>query len=70
VNQVTLLLLGLFGQNVAVESVLTLYLACSGESETLLCAGIGLYFWHFVNYLIIINIVAAHPKGTAHRFFS
>jgi hypothetical protein len=48
VNQVTLLLLGLFGQNVAVESVLALYLAGSGESETLLRTRIGLYFWHFV----------------------
>jgi hypothetical protein len=37
-----------FGQNVAVESVLALYLAGSGECETLLSTGIGLYFWHFV----------------------
>jgi hypothetical protein len=48
VYQVALLLLGLLGQDVAVVSVVTLYLACSGEYETLLSTGIGLYFWHFV----------------------
>ena len=50
VNEVTLLLLSLLRENVTVESVLSLDLTGSGERETLLCAGISLYFRHlFVN---------------------
>jgi len=50
VAKVTLLLLGLLRENVTVESVLSLDLTGSGERETLLCAGISLYFRHlFVN---------------------
>ena len=51
--QISLLLLGLLGQDVAVISVVTLNLAGSGEGESLLCTGVSLYFWHFfVCYLI------------------
>ena len=50
--EVTLLLLGLLGEDVAVISVMTLDLTGSGESETLLCAGISLYFRPFVLGLI------------------
>ena len=46
-NQITLLFLGLLGQNVTVISVMTLDLTCSGEAETLLGSGVCLYFWHF-----------------------
>ena len=50
VAKVTLLLLGLLRENVTVESVLSLDLTGSGERETLLSAGISLYFRHlFVN---------------------
>jgi len=50
VAKVTLLLLGLLRENVTVESVLSLDFTGSGERETLLCAGISLYFRHlFVN---------------------
>jgi len=48
VVQVALLLLGLLRQDVAVESVTTLYFACSGQRETLLGTGVGFNFWHFV----------------------
>ena len=48
--EVALLLLRLFGENVAVESVLSLDLTGSGEGETLLSTRISLYFRHlFVN---------------------
>ena len=50
-NQISLLLLGLLCQNVAVISVMTLDLACTGETESLLGTGICLYFWHFLNTL-------------------
>ena len=46
VVEVALLLLGLLGQNVTVVSVMTLNLTGSGERETLLRAGISLYFRH------------------------
>ena len=45
-NEVALLLLGLLRENVTVESVLSLDLTRSGERETLLSAGISLYFRH------------------------
>ena len=48
VVQVALLLLGLLRQNVTVVSVTSFDLTRSGEHETLLCAGISLYFWHFL----------------------
>ena len=47
-NKISLLFLGLLGQDVAVISVMTLDLACSGEAEALLGSGVCLYFWHFV----------------------
>jgi len=47
VVEVALLFLCLLRQDVAVVGVVTLYLAGSGESESLLCAGVSLYFWHF-----------------------
>ena len=50
VVEVMLLLLGLLGQDVTVISVVTLDLTCSGECETLLGAGISLYFRHLVNW--------------------
>ena len=48
VVEVALLLLGLLRQNVTVVSVTSFDLTRSGEHETLLCAGISLYFWHFL----------------------
>jgi len=51
-HQVALLLLGLLGQNVAVVSVVSLDLTCSGERESLLGSGVCLYFWHVFNFLI------------------
>ena len=45
-RQITLLLGGLFGQNVAFESVLTLDFARAGQRETLFGAGLGLHFRH------------------------
>ena len=47
VNKISLLLLGLLSQNVTVESVMSLNLSSTGESKSLLCAGVYLYFWHF-----------------------
>jgi len=44
--EVSLLLLGLLGQDVAVVGVVTLYLAGSGQYESLLSTGVCLYFWH------------------------
>ena len=46
--EVALLLLRLFGENVAVESVLSLDLTRSGECEALLSTGISLYLRHLL----------------------
>jgi hypothetical protein len=70
VNQVALLLLGLLGQNVAVVSVISLNLTRTGERESLLGAGLCLYFWHCFKFLIFklynIKAVATHIPGAAH----
>ena len=47
VVEITFLLFGLLGENVAVVSVVALNLARAGERKTLLCTGVGLYLWHF-----------------------
>ncbi len=46
-HQITFLFLCLLSQNVTVVSVMSLDLTCSGETESLLCTGVSLYFWHF-----------------------
>jgi len=51
VVEVALLLLRLLRENVTVVSVASFDLTRSGEHETLLCAGISLYFWHFLLFL-------------------
>ena len=48
VVKVALLLFRFLRQNVRVVSVMSLDLTCSGELETLFCAGVRLYFWHFL----------------------
>ena len=48
VVEVSLLLFRFLRQNVRVVSVMSLDLTCSGELETLFCAGVRLYFWHFL----------------------
>ena len=53
VVEVSLLFLGLLCQDVAVISVMTLYLASTGQHESLLCTGISLYFRHF--FVLFIN---------------
>ena len=52
-NQITFLLLGLLGENVAVVSMMSLDLTSSGETESLLGTGVSFYFWHFFIYLVI-----------------
>ncbi len=47
VNEISLLLLSLLGQDVTVISVLTLNLSCTSKLETLLCSGLSFNFWHF-----------------------
>lgn len=51
VVEVALLLFGLLGQDVTVVSVTSFDLTRSGERETLLGAGISLYFWHFLLFV-------------------
>ena len=48
VVEVSLLLLSLLRQNVAVISMLSFDLTCSGQLEAFLSAGICLNFWHFL----------------------
>jgi len=48
VVEITLLLLGLLGQNVTVISVFSFNLTRSGKGEPLFGTGISLYFWHFL----------------------
>ncbi len=47
VGQIALLLLGLFGENVALEGMFSLDLSCSGKGEPLFGTGISLNLWHF-----------------------
>jgi hypothetical protein len=47
VRQVTLLLFGLFRQDVTLVSVFTLNFTRSGKSESFFSTGISLYLWHF-----------------------
>ena len=51
VVEVAFLLFGLLGQDVTVVSVTSFDLTRSGERETLLGAGISLYFWHFLLFV-------------------
>ena len=51
VLKISLLLLGLLCQDVAMISVMTLYLTTAGEHESLLCTGVCLYFWHFLFFV-------------------
>ena len=53
--EVTLLLLSLLGENVAVISVFSLDFTRSGKSESFFRTGVRLYFWHVFNCLIVIN---------------
>ena len=49
--EVSLLLLRLLGENVAVISVFSLDFTRTGERETLLRPGVGLQFWHSVLFM-------------------
>ncbi len=51
-DEVSLLLLGLLRQDVAVISVLSLDFTRSGKGEPFFGTGISLYFWHFLLYLV------------------
>ena len=51
VGEVSLLLLGLLGEDVALESVLSLDLSCSGKGEPLFGTGISLNLGHFLKCL-------------------
>ncbi len=56
--QITLLLLGFLCQDVAVVSVMSLDLTCTGETKSLLCTGICLLFWHFfINLKLLLLIL-------------
>ena len=58
-GEVALLLLGLLRQDVAVESVLSLDLPCSGKSESFFGTGISFNLRHFKNnYTVILNVGA------------
>jgi hypothetical protein len=69
VVEISLLLLGLLCENVAVISVLTLDLACTSKLETLFSSGICFNFWHFFVCYLIINNVSGNAYTTALRTF-
>ena len=48
VNQVTLLFLGFLCQDVTVKRMMSLNLTSTGQTKSLLCTGVCLYFWHFL----------------------
>lgn len=50
VGEVAFLLLGFLSENVALVSVFSLDLSCSGKSKALFSTGISLNFWHFLKY--------------------
>ena len=53
VGEVTFLLLGLLGEDVALEGVFSLNLSCSGKGEPLFGTGISLNLRHFeLSYLV------------------
>ena len=49
-RQVSLLLLGLLGQDVTLVSMFSFNLPCSGKGEPFFGTGISFNFWHFVCY--------------------
>lgn len=51
VTEVTLSLLALLGQDVAMISMLSLQFAATRYLEALLGSGLSLHFWHFTNNL-------------------
>lgn len=51
VLEIALLLFGLLGQNVTVESVVSFDLTRSGKVKPFFGTGISLYFWHFLLFL-------------------
>lgn len=67
-HEVVLLLTRLLGQNVAVESMLSLQLTRSGKSKSLFGTGISLYFWHFLLYLIVL-LMSGYVIPDATRIF-
>ena len=48
-GEVSLLLLGLLGQDVTLVSMLSFNLPCSGKGKPFFGTGISLNFWHFCN---------------------
>ena len=63
------LLLGFFlCENVALVSVFSLDLSCSGHLESLLSAGVGFHLWHdfyYLNSKLISSSEAAPGEGTS-----
>ena len=51
VREVALLLFGLFGQDVALESVFTFDFSCSGKGEPLFGTGISFHLGHFCYFM-------------------
>ena len=49
-GEVSLLLLGLLGQDVTLVSMFSFNLPCSGKGEPFFGTGISFNFWHFVCY--------------------
>ena len=68
--KISLLLLGLLGEDVAVVSVMSLDLTRSGQRESLLGAGICLNFWHFLVSLIRLLKYCGSVKPVRYALLS
>jgi hypothetical protein len=57
-RKISLLLFGLFRQNMTFVSMFPLDFSCSGKGEPLFGAGISLHFWHFAlfEFVIILSL--------------
>ena len=56
VVKISLLFLGLLCQDVAVVSMLSFQLTCSGKGEPFFGTGISFYFWHFLLLFDVYNV--------------
>lgn len=65
-RQVSLSLGGFFGQDMALESVLSLDLARACQFEALFCRAVGFYFWHSVYFLFLLTFRRLGRKYDTH----
>jgi len=67
-REVSLLLFGLFGQNVTFVRMFPFDFSCSGKGKPLFGTGISLHFWHFAVLEFVIIIIVMYFRHEAKKF--